>query len=700
MTTGVLGVIGPAPRSARRHWLLAWIAVMAISTTAFAFRADVAWLMKVPAEVLIPLGRWIDAGMAWFVDHVQWLSRAAAWILDVALVAIRNVLVWLPWPVTIGTMALVAFLGGGRRLATGAVLALLYIVVVGYWEKAMLTLALVGVAVPFSVAIGLGLGIAGAKARWFRRVLEPCLDLAQAMPAFAYIIPVLLLFGLSPTVAILTSAIFAIPPMTRSVMLGISRVPIETVESARMSGASGLQILRWVELPIASPTLLLGVNQSIMAAFSLVVFTAIVGGTADIGYEVLWRLRKSEFGESLLAGVVISLFAVLFDRTGRVFVERRARQTSQADLARARAIVLGWLAASLAVVLAAEALPALKTYPEAWTVYPAQPLNDAVVWFTRTFFDLSEAIKSLALYYLLLPIRVGLENAVRAETWGFDLTPGTIAVYLAIVALLAAFAWRRVGWPMAVAVLCMGGFLFHGIMGTPWLVLILVVSLLGLQVGGWRVGAFCCAGLVFIALTGVWQAAMMSIYLCTAAIVICFVVGGLLGIWAAYSDTVSRALAPVNDTLQTIPLFVFLIPVVMVFLHGDFAAVLAICMYAIVPAIRYTELGIRNVPADVVEASRAFGCTERQLLLFVKLPIALPEIMLGFNQVIVYALSMLIVTSLLGTKDLGQSIYEALTRAEAGKGVVAGLAIALIAMMADRVIQAWSNRKKAEYGLT
>jgi len=622
MTTGVLGVIGPAPRSARRHWLLAWIAVMAISTTAFAFRADVAWLMKVPAEVLIPLGRWIDAGMAWFVDHVQWLSRAAAWILDVALVAIRNVLVWLPWPVTIGTMALVAFLGGGRRLATGAVLALLYIVVVGYWEKAMLTLALVGVAVPFSVAIGLGLGIAGAKARWFRRVLEPCLDLAQAMPAFAYIIPVLLLFGLSPTVAILTSAIFAIPPMTRSVMLGISRVPIETVESARMSGASGLQILRWVELPIASPTLLLGVNQSIMAAFSLVVFTAIVGGTADIGYEVLWRLRKSEFGESLLAGVVISLFAVLFDRTGRVFVERRARQTSQADLARARAIVLGWLAASLAVVLAAEALPALKTYPEAWTVYPAQPLNDAVVWFTRTFFDLSEAIKSLALYYLLLPIRVGLENAVRAETWGFDLTPGTIAVYLAIVALLAAFAWRRVGWPMAVAVLCMGGFLFHGIMGTPWLVLILVVSLLGLQVGGWRVGAFCCAGLVFIALTGVWQAAMMSIYLCTAAIVICFVVGGLLGIWAAYSDTVSRALAPVNDTLQTIPLFVFLIPVVMVFLHGDFAAVLAICMYAIVPAIRYTELGIRNVPADVVEASRAFGCTERQLLLFVKLPIA------------------------------------------------------------------------------
>lgn len=158
-------------------------------------------------------------------------------------------------------------------------------------------------------------------------------------------------------------------------------------------------------------------------------------------------------------------------------------------------------------------------------------------------------------------------------------------------------------------------------------------------------------------------------------------------------------LAPINDTLQTIPLFVFLIPVVMVFLHGDFAAVLAICMYAIVPAIRYTELGIRNVPAETVEVARAFGSTPRQVLLYVQLPLALPEIMLGLNQVIVYALSMLIVTSLLGTRDLGQQIYEALTRAEPGKGLIAGFAIAFLAMIADRIIQAWSNRKKAEYGL-
>ena len=175
--------------------------------------------------------------------------------------------------------------------------------------------------------------------------------------------------------------------------------------------------------------------------------------------------------------------------------------------------------------------------------------------------------------------------------------------------------------------------------------------------------------------------------------------GGLLGVLASQSDQVSAFLRPINDTLQTIPLFVFLIPVLMVFQHGDFAAVLAIVMYAIVPAIRYTEHGIRNVPADIVEAARASGCTRGQLLRLVQLPLALPEIMLGLNQVVVFALAMLIVTALLGTQDLGQKIYQALARSELGNGIVAGLCIAFIAMIADRIIQALSARWKANLGL-
>ncbi|MEX2647681.1 MAG: ABC transporter permease subunit [Alphaproteobacteria bacterium] len=677
--------------------MLPWLIVAALVAAAFAFRAEAEWLTALPAAYVLPLGSWIDGAMGWVVGNVKGLTRAISWATDLPLVAIRHTLTWLPWPVTIGVAVAIAWRGGRWPLASFVALSLLYIVVVGYWEKAMLTLALVGVAVPISVGIGLAFGVLGARSRTARRLMEPVLDLAQAIPAFAYIIPILLLFGLTPTVAIVTSAIYAIPPMIRNVTLGISRVPIEVVESAKISGTTSWQLLRWVELPVAMPSVLLGINQSIMAAFTLVVFTAIVGGTADIGYEVLWRLRKSQFGESLLAGVVITLFAMIVDRTGRAYVKRRASLAVTEGWSR-RTLALG-LAVAAGLCVLAEFVPALRTYPAAWVVYPAAALNDAVIWFTQTFYDVTERIKELALYFFLLPIKVGLVNSIRPQVWGFEVTPVVSASYVALVAILALLLGVGFGWRGAMAIAALGLLAYFGTMGTPWPAFVLPVTLLAFQVGGWRVGAFAFGGLGYMLVTNIWPAAMMSVYLCTAAVLICFVVGGLLGLWSAHSDTISRIMRPINDTLQTIPLFVFLIPVVMVFLHGDFAAVLAICLYAIVPAIRYTELGIRNVPAETVEVARAFGCSGRQTLIYVKLPLALPEIMLGLNQVIVYALSMLIVTSLLGTKDLGQSIYEALTRAETGKGLVAGFAIAFLAMIADRIIQSWSNRKKAEYGL-
>ena len=154
-----------------------------------------------------------------------------------------------------------------------------------------------------------------------------------------------------------------------------------------------------------------------------------------------------------------------------------------------------------------------------------------------------------------------------------------------------------------------------------------------------------------------------------------------------------------NDTLQSIPLFVFLIPVVVLFKVGDFAGLLAIVMYAIVPCIRYTELGIRRVDADAVEAARVMGCTGRQLLIQVQLPLALPEIMLGVNQTVLFALAMLVITALVGTKGLGQVIYQSLADGGFGVGISAALCMAFIAMTTDRIIQSWSARKKKEYGL-
>ncbi len=176
-------------------------------------------------------------------------------------------------------------------------------------------------------------------------------------------------------------------------------------------------------------------------------------------------------------------------------------------------------------------------------------------------------------------------------------------------------------------------------------------------------------------------------------------IGGSLGVWAAHNDRVSAILRPVNDTLQTMPQFVILIPVLMFFAVGEFSALLAVILYAVVPPIRYVEHGLRNVPAHVVEAAKQIGCTPRQILFEVKLPLALPVIMLGLNQTIMYGLAMLVIAALVGTKGLGQAVYLALGKADTGMGLVAGLSIALVAMTADRIIQAWSNRKRKALGL-
>jgi glycine betaine/proline transport system permease protein len=210
---------------------------------------------------------------------------------------------------------------------------------------------------------------------------------------------------------------------------------------------------------------------------------------------------------------------------------------------------------------------------------------------------------------------------------------------------------------------------------------------------------FALLAVLFIVLTGVWREAMLSFYLCAISVFISAGIGVALGIWSALNGRVSAFLRPINDTLQTMPQFVFLIPVVMFFKVGEFPALLAIVSYAIVPSIRYTEHGIRQVRNDLVEAARAMGCTGRQILWRVQLPLAMPEIMLGINQTILFGIAMLVVAALVGTRELGQLVYTALTNADAGKGFVAGFSMALIAMVADRIAQAWAARRKEALGL-
>ena len=679
--------------------LVVWIGVIVAIAACFALRERAAWIASYPEGWTLPLSDWINYFMEWFVGNFKGFFHAISAVLVWPMTWIQVLLQWLPWPATIAAFTVLAFVSAGWRLALFTVGSMFYMVLTGYWPESMRTLALVFVSVPLALTIGLTVGIAAFKWRTCNRIVQPALDVMQTLPTFAYLIPILLLFGFGPVVGLIASAIYACPPMVRNVILGLQRVPTEVVESALMSGATRRQLLWWVQVPSSLSNIMMGVNQTLMAALSMVIIAAIIGSSADIGWEVLDTMRKARFGESLLAGAVICLIAMNMDRISLGFVGRQRLTAAHGSIwVRYRA---GWIAliSMVGFVGLAKFVPALREYPEDLVFYPAGEITSGVEFVNVRFADFWEGFKRKILFFFLLPLRIGFESAIRPFSWGFELTPAITAYYAIGVSLLTtvvAWFWR---WRAAVGVLLICGLMYFGVSKIPWPALILVVSVLALQVGGWRLGLFALLGTAFLAVGGIWDVAMGSLYLCAAAVVTSFVLGALVGVAAAHNNRISAVVRPINDTLQTIPLFVFLIPVLMFFAVGDFSAYLAIILYATVPAARYTEQGLRQVPAEIIEAATACGCTGRQLLLQVKLPLAIPEIMLGLNQTVMFGLAMLVIAALVGTRELGQQIYVALGAADTGAGMVAGIAITLIAMITDRIIQSWSASRKAALGL-
>jgi glycine betaine/proline transport system permease protein len=287
-------------------------------------------------------------------------------------------------------------------------------------------------------------------------------------------------------------------------------------------------------------------------------------------------------------------------------------------------------------------------------------------------------------------------GSVREATWGIDLTPLTVALLAVGLAALAAIAALWQGWRAGIVAALVGLVYFYGMTGLPWLVICIVATLVAGQVGGAIVATTMLAALLFPALGGLWGSAMVTLQICAAGVILSFFLGALIGIASALSDRFSAMLRPVWDTLQTMPIFVFLIPAIMVFLVGEFTALVAIVLYAIVPAARYTEHGLRHVSPEIIEAAVSMGTTRFQRLVGVELPLAFPEILLGLNQTVMMAMSMVIVAALAGARGLGQDIMVALTWLDAGNGIIAGLCVAGLAIALDRVIQSWAARKRTE----
>ncbi|MGO1560512.1 L-proline glycine betaine ABC transport system permease protein ProW (TC 3.A.1.12.1) [Actinomycetales bacterium JB111] len=230
----------------------------------------------------------------------------------------------------------------------------------------------------------------------------------------------------------------------------------------------------------------------------------------------------------------------------------------------------------------------------------------------------------------------------------------------------------------------------------PFYVVIAILVVLAYVVKGWKLALGTLIGLLFVYSMDQWHNTMLTLGLVLVATVLAVAIGIPLGIWAAVNPRVSAFMRPVLDLMQTLPAFVYLIPAVVFFRSGIMPGVVATIIFALPPAVRMTELGIKQVDSEVVEAGHAFGSTPRRILRQIQLPLAMPTIMAGVNQVIMLALSMVVISGMVGAPGLGQEVYGAVTRVNIGLGFEAGLSVVIIAMFLDRMTTALSSHSAVE----
>ena len=666
MSTAFASVRPALPTPGR--WSLLWLGLIALTVLLMWVRDAVPLAFSYPRAWQLPLAGWISDFMKWLINSFDLglftfkeFTRAIAWVVEQPYILVKSILSTgflsgvgsdavqvfprVSWVAVIAGVMLLGHYARDWKLAALVGGCFTYLVVFGQWDSAMVTLSSIIIAVPIGVVGGVAFGIIGYRSRAFRAMLMPVLDLMQTVPVFAYLVPVLLLFGFSPVSAMIATIIYAMPPMVRVTLLALEQVGTEVVEAGSMAGCSKRQLLWKILLPSAKRSLMVGVNQVVMLSLNMVIIASMIGA-GGLGYDVLTALRRLKIGEGIEAGVAITLLAIALDRLSQAYANRPAplhNQQYAGFMARYPHAIL--FTAVVAVTwLVGIYVPAMNIYPETWELTTGAFWGDLVRYININFFDVLESIKNFLLLNIMIPFK-------------------------------------------------------RFLLSLPWIAVVAMVGLGGWQLGGRRLGLLTASLAAFIAVVGLWDKAMVTLYLCGISVVIACLIGVPIGIMASRNERAHRVVGVVIDTLQTLPSFVYLMPVVMLFRVGDFAAMLAVIAYAITPIIRYTDHGIRQVSPELIEASLQAGCTRNQLLRKVQVPLALPHIMLGVNQTIMMALSMLVITALVGTRELGQEVYIALTKADTGRGIIAGVCVAFIAIIADRMISAWAAKRKREYGL-
>ncbi len=607
---------------------------------------------------------WLDAHVKPRVDLIyKWVVRnnQKHWIftrvfdpIASALKGINSAVYWmlrtLRWP---GVLALTVAIGwktGGQRAATVGFLTLAGCGVLGFWDDTMISLSLMIVAVFISLLIGVPLGVWSGLNDRADKILRTFLDTAQVMPAYVYLLPIVVLFGIGNAGAVVATVIFAVAPAVRLTSHGLRNVPVVATEVGTSFGCTPKQLLAKVQLPMSRRAMLLGLNQVIMMAFGILVIAALVGA-GGLGQRVLGGLQRVDVGKTFTPGLAMVFAAVALDRitTGS---RSKTKGTSgwfgplDRWLPTPLSRILAGLLGVVVVAVLSKALGA-TTFPSSLQVSISKPINAIVKW---------------------------VNGHIRK---GVPVVGGTSS--------LNDFLVRDLLSPLRDA-----------FQYTAWWVVVLLVGAIGWKSGGRKLGVLCAACMVGIAALRTWDLAMDTLSQVLVAVVIAVALAVPIGILAGRSDPFERFLRPILDATQVMPPFVYLVPVVFLFDVGRVPGVIASVIYALPPCIRLTSLGLREVSESVREAAVSFGATPRQELMKVQLPLAVRSVMLGINQTILMALSMVIVAALIGAGALGLETVYGLTKKEIGRGVAGGVSIVFLAIVLDRITQAWGSRRPLE----
>jgi glycine betaine/proline transport system permease protein len=557
------------------------------------------------------------------------------WIVDLGLEFTESFIGWLPWFIPPIVVFAIIARRGKFVIAGFAAFAVVYPGLVGVWQESIETISLMAVSVGICVIVGVPIGVWTALNKRAESVLRPILDAMQTVPATVYLIPIVLLFGIGKVPAAIATVIYALPPMIRLTSLGVQQVPRSAIEAGQMFGATKRQILSRIQLPLAVPSIVAGINQTVMMALGIVVIATLVGA-GGLGQEINQTVRQLSPGRGLVVSLAVVAVAFVLDRVSMSLVSEPGSTYKRLP----RNVIIGAVVGLVVATLIGR-IAGWNEFPISYGTSFADPIDTAVNWFRDTFSFITRPFNDFVVRDVLIRAQNLLNNSLS------------------------------------------------------WQLIVAAAMMLSFFVAGWKMAVTTALGIMAIGLTGRWTDSVDTLTQTIVAVALSIAIALPIGVWLGRRPRAEAALSPILDSLQTIPPLIYAIPFVMIFTVGPVPGVVAAVVYAIPPGIRLTSLGIRQVNTESIEAATTFGATDRQVLWGVRIPLAMPSIILAINQMVMMVLAMAIIAGMVGGGGLGYRSIEALTGPNKGLGAEVGIAIVIMATILDRLTQSTAKRMQA-----